>query len=640
MTNRQPDANSRLRRARRWRPDPYRLAAAAAANGDPTALLALDALELHDLPGQHADGPVVGRLLSVNVGRPRNVAWEGKTVRTAIWKDRVDGPRMVRKINIDGDDQADRKAHGGEHRAVFVYQIESYAYWRQHLGRHDFTYGQFGENFTVEGMADDEVCIGDRFQIGEATFEVTQPRVTCFRVGIRMRDPAMPSLLVSHHRPGFYLRVLQEGEVEAGQPILKLSDGPEQMSVAEIDALLYLPKRSRRNLARATQIPALSEGWQSSFRSLLEQLDSPPGAGGAAEGGAWAGFVPLPVKAIRRESEEITSFEFAADGVSPVAVARPGQFLTLRLWPNGGQNEPILRSYSMSSPASEDGYRISVKRERGGIGSTYLHDEVAVGDTIEVAAPRGNFVLDDEERPVVFASAGVGATPVLAMLHQLAEERSLRSVWWLHGAHDGGHHAFREEVDELLGSLADSHRLVCYSQPGAGDGPRGSAYDVAGRLVPTLLGEERVPIDAVYYLCGPPAFLRDFGAGLAARGVPAQQVHAEIFGSQEPLNPGIVQTGPHRPHKPKGRAGTGPLVSFVRSNLAVRWDPDYENLLELAEDCEVPVRFSCRTGVCHYCETGCLNGSVDYDPNPLEVPAPGKVLLCCSSPHSDLALDL
>jgi ferredoxin len=241
---------------------------------------------------------------------------------------------------------------------------------------------------------------------------------------------------------------------------------------------------------------------------------------------------------------------------------------------------------------------------------------------------------------VFFASAGVGATPVLAMLHQLADERSLRSVWWLHGAHDGGHHAFREEVDGLLGSLADSHRVVCYSQPGAGDSPRGSDYDVAGRLVPTLLDEERVPIDAVYYLCGPAAFLRDFGAALAARGVPAHQVHTEIFGSQEPLNPGIVQGGSHRPHPPKGRAGTGPLVSFVRSNLAVRWDPAYESLLELAEDCDVPVRFSCRSGVCHYCETACVNGTVDYDPNPLEVPAPGKVLLCCSSPHSDLALDL
>src|SRR5581483_8528939 len=165
---------------------------------------------------------------------PRDVEWEGKTVRTAIWKEPVDGPRMVRKINIDGDDQADRAAHGGEHRAVFVYQIESYRYWERELGRSDFTYGQFGENFTVDGLADDAVCIGDRYQIGEAIFEVTQPRVTCYRVGIRFGEPAMPSLLVAHHRPGFYLRVLHEGFVAAGDEIVRLSTGPEQLTVAEI----------------------------------------------------------------------------------------------------------------------------------------------------------------------------------------------------------------------------------------------------------------------------------------------------------------------------------------------------------------------------------------------------------------------
>ena len=148
---------------------------------------------------------------------------------------------MVRRINIDGDDQADRAAHGGEHRAVFVYQIESYRYWEQQLQRDDFSYGQFGENFTVEGLADDAVCIGDRYRIGEAIFEVTQPRVTCFRVAIRLSEPRMPSLLVSHHRPGFYFRVIQEGEVKAGDDIRRLQSGPERLTVADVDGLLYLP---------------------------------------------------------------------------------------------------------------------------------------------------------------------------------------------------------------------------------------------------------------------------------------------------------------------------------------------------------------------------------------------------------------
>src|SRR5262249_29220952 len=165
------------------------------------------------------------RLLSVNVGLPRNVTWHGKSVRTAIWKFPVEGSSMVRKLNIDGDAQADLAGHGGEQRAVFVYQTDSYHYWERFLGRDNFSFGQFGENFTVEGLADDEVCIGDRYRVGDALFEVTQPRVTCYRVGIRLNEPRMPALLVEHRRPGFYLRVLQEGEVGAGDEIVKVADG-------------------------------------------------------------------------------------------------------------------------------------------------------------------------------------------------------------------------------------------------------------------------------------------------------------------------------------------------------------------------------------------------------------------------------
>jgi MOSC domain-containing protein YiiM len=140
---------------------------------------------------------VMARLLSVNVGLPRDIPWQGKTVHTAVWKAPVQGPRVVRRLNIDGDGQGDLVGHGGEHRAVFVYQMDSYRFWQSELGRNDFTYGQFGENFTVDGLPDREVCVGDRYRIGSALFEVTQPRVTCYRVGIRMNEPQMAALLVA-----------------------------------------------------------------------------------------------------------------------------------------------------------------------------------------------------------------------------------------------------------------------------------------------------------------------------------------------------------------------------------------------------------------------------------------------------------
>src|SRR2546421_881394 len=218
---------------------------------------------------------MTAHLLSVNVGLPHDVAWRGKIVRTAIWKAPVQGRRMVRRLNIDGDRQGDLDGHGGEHRAVCIYQIESYRYWQSQLGRDDLVFGQFGENFTVDGLSDREVCIGDRYRIGNALFEVTQPRVTCYRVGIRMNEPRMAALLTGHGRPGFYFRVREEGAVQPGDDIVKVTTGAGRMTVASINALLYVDRRpDPERLQQALRIPALSPGWQASLLALLKQQRS------------------------------------------------------------------------------------------------------------------------------------------------------------------------------------------------------------------------------------------------------------------------------------------------------------------------------------------------------------------------------
>jgi MOSC domain-containing protein YiiM len=217
---------------------------------------------------------LAARLVSVNVGLPRDIAWRGKTVHTGIWKYPTPGRLVVRRLNIDGDGQGDLEGHGGVNRPVMVYQTDSYRYWERELGRNNFSYGQFGENFTVDGLPDDEVCVGDRYRIGTALFEVSQPRVTCYRVGIRMDEPQMPAKLVAHHRPGFYFRVLEEGNVGAGDEIIKVADGPERMSIAETDAMLHLRGHTREKLDRALRIPALSEGWKGSFKALLQEETS------------------------------------------------------------------------------------------------------------------------------------------------------------------------------------------------------------------------------------------------------------------------------------------------------------------------------------------------------------------------------
>ncbi|HEX9472149.1 MAG TPA: MOSC and FAD-binding oxidoreductase domain-containing protein [Bradyrhizobium sp.] len=585
----------------------------------------------------------MARLLSVNVGLPREVQWNGKTVRTAVWKCPVEGRRTVRKLNIDGDAQADLTGHGGEHRAIFVYQMDSYHYWENFLRRNDFSFGQFGENFTVEGLPDDEVCIGDRYRIGDAVFEVTQPRVTCYRVGIRMNEPRMPALLVAHHRPGFYFRVLQEGEVGAGDDIVKIADGPERITVAEIDALLYLPGHSREELERALRVPALSKGWRTSFQTMLRNetstrsMQGNPGLANEEQAPAWPGFRQMRVAHIRNESDRVTSFVLVPIDGQPLPVFQPGQFVVLRLHVDPDK-PPVLRSYSLSDLPGADHFRISVKGESNGIGSSFLCDRAREGDVLDVSAPRGSFTLRTGENPVVLLSAGVGVTPVMSMLHVLAAERSQRQVWWIYGARDRANHPFAEESRSLLRQLSRERSYVVYSRPAATDQLE-MDFDTSGHIDTALLERIGVSPTSDFYLCGPSSFLRNLRDGLRNWGVLAENVHMEVFGALEGITPGMARVD-HTPHLPQGLPGSGPSVSFARSGITVAWDRKFGSLLELAEACDVPVTWSCRTGVCHTCITGLISGSITYQPEPLERPAPGNVLVCCSRPNADVTLDL
>ncbi len=583
----------------------------------------------------------MARLLSVNVGLPRNIEWKGRTVHTGIWKDSVRGRCRVGRLNLDGDGQGDMAGHGGEQRAVFVYQIESYRYWQEQLKRTDFVHGQFGENFTVEGLPDDAVCIGDRYQIGSALFEVTQPRVTCYRVGIRMNEPRMPALLTSSGRPGFYFRVLHEGEVGSGDEIVKVVEGNERMTVAEINALLYSPDHARDRLERALRIEALSPGWRSSFAALLQNQTS--GNAGlvpeAAAHPAAPGFRPLTVTAIDQESADVLSLTMQTPDGQPLPTAMPGQYVVVRLQPAGG-GPPFFRSFSLSGPLSNERYRISVKIEPNGVAGTYLREHVRVGDALDVSSPRGSFILQPGERPVLLLSAGIGATPVLAMLYALAAARSTRQVLWLHAARDREHHPFAAEVRRLLLALTHGRSYVCYSRPGSHD-KTGEDFDATGHLSRSVFDEAGVPREADVYLCGPTRFMADMKDALATLGVARERIHVEIFNGSESMTPGVVGAATRTAHPPADEANTGPLVSFARSSIAAHWKASaYQSILELAEACDVPVRWSCRTGVCHNCESGLVSGTVVYGPEPLEKPADGNILVCCSQPIGDVVIDL
>ncbi len=587
----------------------------------------------------------MARLLSVNVGLPRDIEWKGRTVHTAIWKNPVLGRCRAGRLNLDGDGQGDLAGHGGEHRAVFVYQIESYRHWQEQLKRTGFVNGQFGENFTIEGLADDAVCIGDRYRIGAAVFEVTQPRVTCYRVGIRMNEPRMPALLTSSGRPGFYFRVLEEGEVGAGDEIVKVGEAKERMTVAEINALLYSPNHPRDRLERALRIEALSPGWRWSFEALLKSQTTGAASGNAGLAPAAAahpaapGFRPLAVTAIDQASEDVLSLTLESPDSQSLPAALPGQYVVLRLQLTTG-GPPIFRSYSLSGPLSTERYRISVKIEPNGAAGAYLREHVRVGDALDVSSPRGSFTLQPGEAPVVLLSAGIGATPVLAMLYALAAAHSTRQVLWLHAARDRRHHPFAAEVRRLMLALPRGRSYVCYSRPDPSD-KVGEDFDATGHLSPSVFDNVGMPREAEVYLCGPARFMADMQEALATLGMAPERIHIEIFNGSESLTPGVVGAATRAPHLPKDDAKTGPLVSFARSGIAAHWNASaYQSILELAEACEVPVRWSCRTGVCHNCESGLVSGSVVYGPEPLDKPAEGNLLVCCSQPVGDVVIDL
>ena len=442
---------------------------------------------------------------------------------------------------------------------------------------------------------------------------------------MRLGEPEMPNLLVAHHRPGFYFRVITEGRVQAGDAIVRTRRGRHELSVADVDALLYLPDRDVDQLRKAVDVPALSPGWQQSFTELLAAHENSTGATAPPIGvePGWSGFRRLRVAGTHRESAAIMSIRFEAADDAPLPIPRPGQYLTLRvLMP------AILRRCATThclGPVGSTGSASNAKTTVWLVAGCTTTS--APGSVIDVAAPRGDFYLSDGVGPVVLLSAGVGVTPVLAMLHALADCRSDREIWWLHTTRDAHTHAFLQEVSDLVAELPNARERVFYTS-------------TVGRLNHRSIAALGLPQDATVYMCGPDQFMADMRTALTNVGIDPAHIHTELFGALPPINPGIVGKSTARPHPPKGPPGTGPPVSFSRSGLTVNWSSDYRNILDLAEACDVPTRFSCRSGVCHTCATQLIAGTTAYIQAPLEPPPDGTVLICTAEPCDSIVLDL
>ena len=598
---------------------------------------------LDRLPHDATEAPPPSRapmtVKSINVSMPTEVHHQGKAVATGIFKQSREGRVMLRRLNLEGDGQADLWGHGGAFRAVYAYSRENYDFWAHELDRDDFSVGQFGENFTVEGMLDDEVCIGDVFRIGGALVEVSQPRIPCFKLAIKMGIEGFQNRFLESGRVGFYLRVLEEGEVGAGDEVVLVRSEPGGMTVREVSNLLYFDKENLEATRRALHVPALAHGWKGSFAKRLAK------AGPGSE--SRKGFRNFVVERKVAESETITSFHLAPEDGAPLPEFLPGQFLTLEL-DIPGRPSPVLRTYSISDRPNPDSYRLSIKQEPApadapelpaGVSSNYFGDQVEVGATLRVGAPRGKFHLDPAgERAVVLLSAGVGLTPMVSMLNTIVHGGAGRAVWFVHGSRNGREHAMGAHVRRLAQEHENVHVHIRYSQPDPDD-VEGREFDSRGRVDIGLLKQVLSFGDYDFFLCGPTPFMRSLYCGLLSLGLSESRIHYEFFG------PGSILTDESRPRgATEGSTAAAELsggaeVRFARSGVTAAWDPACESILDLAERQGLSPAYSCRSGICHTCMCELTEGEVEYPDEPLDPPEPGRVLICCATPKTDLVLE-
>ncbi len=579
------------------------------------------------------------KLLSVNVSLPKEITVKGRTVRTGIFKEPVDRRVRVRTLNIDGDGQADLIGHGGPFRSVLVYSFGNYAYWERELGQSGFEFGHFGENFTVDGMLDEEIHVGDVFRIGTALFEVSQPRVPCYKLAIKVGVEGFYNRILKSGRTGFYFRVLEEGEVGAGDVIERVSVDPIGMTVRRVSDLLYFEKDDLDNAKTTLRIQALSPGWKQSFEQRLAKAQV------AAK--AEEKYRTLVVTRKVPESESITSFYLTPEDGEPLDPFLPGQFLPLKM-NIPGQYKPVFRTYSLSDRPGADHYRLTIKREAAppdrpdvypGVSSNYFHDHVDVGSKLLARAPRGKFYLDPNgETAVALLSGGVGLTPLVSMLNAIVAAGSNRPTWFIHGSQNRRVHAMGEHVRRRAEENSNVHAHIRYSQPSAAD-IIGRDYDDEGHVDVELLKRLLPNNDCDFYLCGPTPFMRSLLNGLLVWGVPEPRIHYEFFGPASALKDRAKVATPKRVAE-AAQCCSDIEVTFAKSGVRANWNPSFESILDLAQANGLSPDYSCRSGICHTCMVEMEEGEVEYVLEPLDPPDEGSVLICCSQPKTNVVVDV
>lgn len=568
------------------------------------------------------------RILSVNAGGVQPLPLPGAShMQTGFYKTPVDGVVRVTESGLETDRRVTFASDNS--RAVFLYQASYYDLWRRELGK-ALPYGTLGENLTFEGPENARFFLGDVLRIGNAHLRISQPRFPCRKLNARMGEGQdFARRYLQSGRLGFFCTVVEEGELSAGDTVDLIHRDDDPMSLDEFTRVTFLEQRNENGLKRLLASPSLSAAWKKKAARQLERL--------AEVTSGWRQYRPLTVTGKRQESSDVMSFELEDEAGDALPDYQAGQFLTIRLdVPNV---ERVTRTYTITGrSASGRGYAIAVKREAGdgtrppGVVSNHLHDFVDVAGRIEALAPRGKFTLRPGVRPVVLLSAGIGITPMLAMLEQLVAHADDRVVIFAHGARCGTQHSFAERVRRLIGRSSRGQAFVTYSRPDADDVCE-QDFDAVGRIRIADIEQRLGSLDADFYICGPAEFMRGMMWDLTDRGVDNDRIAYEAFGAAMLASP---EASPSRAH-PDGRPIT---VTFARSGVSVLWSGDDLSLLSLAEKQGIRPEASCRTGLCGTCAKRLDAGTVDYFTEPGEEPAEGDVLLCCTRPTTDVMLDL
>lgn len=571
------------------------------------------------------------RLCSINTSAEYSpLLAQGKTIKTGFHKTPKDAG-FVSLYGLTGDVRT--FGDGMRDRAVLLYQVDAYEYWRKELNQ-DLPYGRFGENLTFSGPEDDFFHIGDQLRIGSVVLEVNAPRFPCFKLSARLEDDSIVARYMKSGKLGFFCTVLEEGEIRVGDEIVvhRRTTDAAPINIPEFTRVMALETDDVEGLERLLASNHLLSNWRAKAEPLLRKA--------RGEGAEWASFQPYTVvsKKPSNLSESVVSLTLEASSGAELPQAEAGQFVTLRL-PVLGEAEGIIRTYTISE-SHQGRYRIDVKREQAspevscGQGSSYLHDLVQVGDTIEALSARGHFTIKPSHRPLVLCSAGIGITPMLAMLAEQAASENPREVYFVHGSRSGEDLVQRDRVQQLIGSSERMHGHLSLSNPSPSDLAAGD-FDAVGRVTPQTLQDLCPGLDADFYFCGPPHFIRDLVTGLVDLEVPREQIHYEYFGAGDSLFPEDYQAG----EQVYDEDGNPIQVTFLQAGITTAWTDTDTSLMQLARRVGLSPAASCEHGICSTCKIPMRAGAVKYFVDLVAEPKENEILPCAAAPCRSVILD-